>query len=574
MSLLALHVLGQQPSSSMHVVTAVCLHVTLHVDAPPDLVSTVQACPSSHDAGQLPSHVSPGSSTEFPHTGLQSSSDTALQEAGQQPSPSTHMVIALLVQTKSQFAALPVEESAVHESPSSQDGQLPSHFSPGSTTELPQTAAQSTSVFAVQLDGQQPSEIVALQAVIAVLTHCALQVDADPVTRSLVQAFESSQSSGPTGQPAADCGSHFSNGSTAPSPHVAEQSSSWAEVQPSGQQPSPLVQAVMAANSHIASQVAADPETVASVQEPAWPAQKASSGQPPSHDSPGSTVPFPHTDWQSASFELSHPVGQKSSPPVQSVIATYAQVVSQPCPMTRAICPTIGVQSSLVSGQAPASPAGISVSHSSIPVTTPSPQTVFSSQSVSVCGPQPLGQQPSSLMQSSIAVEAQTAEQDEALPSNASAVQLFPSSQSMGHEPADDAGSAGSHFSVACSAPSPHSSGIAASPPAASTPDASGIPPVSGVTPASPASDPGVGDPPGPPEKTHPLIVSARTHAIRFIAIPRPPERLASSRHIVYVTPIIAVTGPREKCLPNDRLPRTSWTPSWGRDRLNLQRKP
>jgi hypothetical protein len=69
---------------------------------------------------------------------------SALQPAGQQPSPGAHTVIGWKVQAALQLAALPVSASAVQATPSLQEvGQLPSQLSPGSSTPLPQLAEQS-----------------------------------------------------------------------------------------------------------------------------------------------------------------------------------------------------------------------------------------------------------------------------------------------------------------------------------------------------------------------------------------------------------------------------------------------
>ena len=49
----------------------------------------------SEAVGQLPSQVSPGSTTPFPQVAEQSSSFEALQPDGQQPSPSLHWVMSV-----------------------------------------------------------------------------------------------------------------------------------------------------------------------------------------------------------------------------------------------------------------------------------------------------------------------------------------------------------------------------------------------------------------------------------------------------------------------------------------------
>jgi len=94
----------------------------------------VQALPSLHVAGQLPSQVSPVSTTELPQEAEQSVSVLWLQPGAQQPSPLVHWVMALWAHDAEQLLALPVSESMVHALPSLQSaGQLPSHVSPVST---------------------------------------------------------------------------------------------------------------------------------------------------------------------------------------------------------------------------------------------------------------------------------------------------------------------------------------------------------------------------------------------------------------------------------------------------------
>ena len=59
---------------------------TLQLAALPVIVSCVQSLPSSQLAGQLPSQVSPGSTTPLPQLAEQSLSLPELQPFGQQPS--------------------------------------------------------------------------------------------------------------------------------------------------------------------------------------------------------------------------------------------------------------------------------------------------------------------------------------------------------------------------------------------------------------------------------------------------------------------------------------------------------
>jgi hypothetical protein len=120
-------------------------HVALHVAAEPTRLSIVHAAPSSHWIGQLPSQISPASTTPLSQVGEQSSSALALQPAGQQPSSSSHAVIGANVQAALQLDAAPASVSRVHALPSSQDAaQLaPAQVSPGDSAPSPQTAEPS-----------------------------------------------------------------------------------------------------------------------------------------------------------------------------------------------------------------------------------------------------------------------------------------------------------------------------------------------------------------------------------------------------------------------------------------------
>jgi len=231
LSLLLSQPTGQQPSPVTHWEIDWWLHAALQEVAPPVNVSTVHELPSLQSAGQLPSHVSPGSTTRLPQLAEQSLSELLLQPAGQQPSASVHWETDWWLQAALQFAALPVGASTVQAFPSLQSvGQLPSQVSPVSTTPLPQLAEQSESLLLVHPAGQQPSPPT--HWVTGWCVHAALHVEALPVITSWVHAFPSLQSLG-------QLPSQVSLGSTTPLPQVAEQSESVPEVHPAGQQPSP-----------------------------------------------------------------------------------------------------------------------------------------------------------------------------------------------------------------------------------------------------------------------------------------------------------------------------------------------
>ena len=127
------------------------------------------------------SHSSPGSTMPLPQIGWQSTSVLALQPDGQQPSLVNEQVAATCVQWV--WQPVPVTLSTVQALPSLQsvldDGQCPgrpapmavSQNSPLSTTPLPQTGEQSTSLFALQPGGQQLLAVVE-QVMSCVCTQC------------------------------------------------------------------------------------------------------------------------------------------------------------------------------------------------------------------------------------------------------------------------------------------------------------------------------------------------------------------------------------------------------------------
>jgi hypothetical protein len=113
--------------------------------------------------GQLPSHVSPGSTTPLPHTGAQSLSVVALHPVvGQQPSPFTHLV-CVPVSTHAARHVPPFDSArSVHATCGHEVGQLPSQSSPASTTPLPHTGVQLLSLRELQVLGQQLSSFTHL----------------------------------------------------------------------------------------------------------------------------------------------------------------------------------------------------------------------------------------------------------------------------------------------------------------------------------------------------------------------------------------------------------------------------
>jgi hypothetical protein len=197
---------------------------------------------SSHVAGQFPSHVSPDSTTPFPHMAVQFESFVALQPDGQHESPPVHLGIGGYEHTTLHCPDVPVRTFVVHEFMSSHvAGQFPSHVSPDSTTLLPQAGVQLLSLFALQPGAQQPSPPV--HVVIAGYEQTTLHVAAAPARTFVVHEFPSSHVAG-------QLPSHVSPDSTTPLPHTAVQLLSFVWLQPGAQQPSPFVQVVIAGCVH------------------------------------------------------------------------------------------------------------------------------------------------------------------------------------------------------------------------------------------------------------------------------------------------------------------------------------
>jgi hypothetical protein len=121
LSVIAFAPLGQQPSPLLGAVTVLGMHVALQFAALPINTFELQPEVAPQALGQLPSHVSPLSTTPLPHTGLQSLSLFALPPGGQQPSPFVGAVIGECVQTALHCAALPVVMSVVQPFPSSHE---------------------------------------------------------------------------------------------------------------------------------------------------------------------------------------------------------------------------------------------------------------------------------------------------------------------------------------------------------------------------------------------------------------------------------------------------------------------
>lgn len=234
----------------------------------------------------------PGLTTLQPVGAGQSGSSRSVAPSGQQRSLVLRSAAILLggAQSAVQRSALPIGRSSVHGSPSSHEiRQLVdgSQVSPPSTTLLPQLGEQSESLFALAFAGQQPSPFLA--ATTGMLVHLTLHWAMLPVCTSVVHGSPSSHEVGQELE-----GSQISPSSTVPLPQFAEQSESVTLVQFAGQQRSPLAQAVIGAVVHSASHVWALPSK-RGARHGSGDVQLALVGQLPSHVSPLSICPLPHT---------------------------------------------------------------------------------------------------------------------------------------------------------------------------------------------------------------------------------------------------------------------------------------
>jgi hypothetical protein len=190
-----------------------------------------------HDVGQLPSQVSPGSTTLFPQLGEQSVSVVASHPVGQQASPPIQLAITGWLHAVLQLELLPVMMSIVQALPSLQEvGQLLSQVSPGSTTPFPHDGEQSESETELHPPAQHPSPFA--HTLITWCAHTTLQLLALPVIVSIVQGLPSPQEVGQSP-------SQVSPGSIIELPQEDEQLSSIVALQPMGQQPSPFAQVVI-----------------------------------------------------------------------------------------------------------------------------------------------------------------------------------------------------------------------------------------------------------------------------------------------------------------------------------------
>jgi len=147
--------------------------------------------------------------------------------------------------------------------------------------------------------------------------QAAEHVDALPVRVSVVHAMPSLHSVGQL------LPSQVSPASTTLLPQKPPQSLSVAEVQPEGQQPSPLLHMVMGSKVQAALHIIALPVRVSVVQ--ALPSLHTVGQLAPSQVSPASTTPLPHIAMQSLSLLLVHDEGQHPSSLAQAEMGLLMQ---------------------------------------------------------------------------------------------------------------------------------------------------------------------------------------------------------------------------------------------------------
>jgi hypothetical protein len=384
LSLLALHPVAQHMSPFVQEVTKVeFTQRAVHAVAVPCRVRSWQPI-GGQLLGQFPSQNSlqAASVTPLPHWQLQSLSLTLVQPDAQQPSPFAQVAITVsFTHSAVHAAAVPCSRRRWQPIAGQVVGQFPSHFSPASTTPLPQRIAQSLSLALLQVAGQQPSPWA--QAVwVPSSVQRAVQAAALPVRSFLMHPVH--------GQVAGqlETGSHDSPVSIAPFPQRGVQSLSLLALQTGGQQPSPFTHAVWVFPfTHSAVQAAAVPCSRRSWQ----PTGGQLVGQlAPSHFSlqAASVTPFPHLQVQSLSVARLQLAGQHSSPPTQAVtlvLFTHSALHAAAVPWSLRSWQPIARQ--LVGQSAP--------SHFSPASVTPFPHLAV--QSLSSVALQVGGQQPSPL---------------------------------------------------------------------------------------------------------------------------------------------------------------------------------
>jgi hypothetical protein len=102
---------GQHPSPDEHWVIWVSVQIAVQDAALPARLAVAHVDDGVHWLGQFPSHVSPASTTPFPHVGEQSLSVSKVQPAAQHPSPLAHCVMVVATHCAVQASALPRSSS-------------------------------------------------------------------------------------------------------------------------------------------------------------------------------------------------------------------------------------------------------------------------------------------------------------------------------------------------------------------------------------------------------------------------------------------------------------------------------
>jgi len=304
-----------------------------------------------------------------------------VQPEAQQPSLAVQVVMRVsFTHSALQVEAAPISLRFWQPTAGQVVGQLPSHFSPASTTPFPHLAVQSLSLVVLQVGGQQPSPCA--QAVwVPSATQTAVQLAAAPVSFRRAQAIQGQV----VGQ--LEVGSQVSPLSTAPLLHFGMQSLSLVALQPAGQQPSPFMHAVcILSSTHWAWQ----PPPFTSLR--SWqPMDGQAVGQLDSGSqvSPqvDSTVPLPQVQLQSLSLAAVHPPGQQLSPEAQVICLPASthlavQVSGAPSSFCR-VQPMAGHLVGQLEGGSQVSPVSMA----------PFPHEAW--QSLSLAALQPGGQQPS-----------------------------------------------------------------------------------------------------------------------------------------------------------------------------------
>ena len=333
LSLLALQLVGQQPSPDTQVVwVPSSTQAAVHADAMPTSFLRMQP-DQGQVVGQLVggSQLSPDSTTPLPQLGVQSLSLLALQPDGQQLSPPTQVVFSVS-STQRAWQVPPLTSRRSWQPMAGHDvGQLLSGSQVSwhalSTTPLPHVHWQSESVLLLHPVGQQLSPPTHTVCTVS-STQRAVHWLAVPVSFWRVQPIGGQL----VGQ--LEGGSQFSPVSIAPLPQLGWQSLSLVALQPEGQQLSPPWHSVwVPLATHWAWQVPALTSLRRLQPTAGHDVGQLLSG---SQVSPASTVLLPQVAAQSLSLATLQPGGQQLSPEAQVVCMPLStqrdvQLAADPC---------------------------------------------------------------------------------------------------------------------------------------------------------------------------------------------------------------------------------------------------